>query len=319
MPARMSDLQHMLRQMKEIRTFENQLQTLFSQGLIRGSTHLANGQEAVAVGAAAALAPNDLVFCTYRGHHHCLARGMSPESAFAEILGRADGCCGGMGGSMHLTDVSLGLLGSYAIVGAHIPIAVGCAWASRMSGDGAVTCCFFGDGTTTIGSFHEALNLAALWHLPIVFVCENNQYSEYTPIHEVVPIEYPAADRAAAYGLTRILVEGNDVEAVQQAVAEARRTAADGKGPVLIEAATYRKSGHSRADPGAYKPAAEVEYWTARDPITLLEAKLSLSADDLQAMDRGVEERIAAAMETALGSPEPAPEKLLSGVWGTDS
>jgi pyruvate dehydrogenase E1 component alpha subunit len=302
--------------MKEIRAFEDKLQQLFSDGLVRGSTHLANGQEAVAVGAAAALAPQDVVFCTYRGHHHCLARGMPPEAAFAEILGRLGGCCGGKGGSMHLTDPSLGLLGSYAIVGAHIPIAVGSAWASRVNGDDAVTCCFFGDGTTTIGSFHEALNLAAVWRLPIIFICENNQYSEYTPIAEVVPVVNPAADRASAYGLKSVLVDGNDIEAVRSAVTDARGTAAEGNGPSLIEAVTYRQSGHSRADPGTYKPAAEVAYWNTRDPIKLFETSLDLPTGELEAMNRGVEATIAAALEVALASPEPGPEALLTSVWG---
>jgi acetoin:2,6-dichlorophenolindophenol oxidoreductase subunit alpha len=305
----------LLREMLVIREFETQVQVLFSDGLVRGTTHLANGQEAVAVGAAAGLESQDLVLCTYRGHHHCLARGLPLASAFAEILGRSGGCCGGKGGSMHLTDVSRGLLGSYAIVGSHLPIAVGCAWASRMRGEDVVTCCFFGDGTTTIGSFHEALNLAAVWRLPVVFVCENNLYSEYTPIGDVVPVDHPAADRAPAYGLDRVVVDGNDVEAVRDVIAAARRRAAGGEGPSLIEALTYRQGGHSRADPATYRPAEEVAHWLARDPIDGLIAAAGMPADDAESLRQAVRDEVRAALSVALHSPPPPPEALTANVW----
>jgi len=305
----------LLRQMFDIRHFEERIQTLFADGHVRGTTHLASGQEGVAVGAAAGLQDHDLVFCTYRGHHHCLARGMSMTAAFAEILGRSGGCCGGKGGSMHLTDAKLGLLGSYAIVGGHIPIAVGTAWASRITGDGAVTCCFFGDGTTTIGSFHESLNLAAVWRLPIIFLCENNGYSEYTRIEDVVPVKRPAADRASAYGLEPIVVDGNVVDDVHNAVAAARRRAAAGEGPSLIEAVTYRHGGHSRADPAKYRPADEVAAWMLRDPIDLYVARYDMSEAEVSDARACSFEAVASAANSALASPEPEPDALLRDLY----
>lgn len=308
-----------LRLMLRIREFEDSVKTLFSRGLVRGTTHLANGQEAVAVGTAAALRPEDLILCTYRGHHHSLAKGLDLTAAFAEILGRVDGCCGGKGGSMHLTDTNIGLLGSYAIVGAHLPIAVGVAWASKIKEDGAVTVCFFGDGTTTIGAFHEALNLAAVWRLPIIFVCENNLYSEYTPIGDVVPVEQPAADRAPAYGLEEIVVDGNDYWAVRNCVGAARRRAAAGEGPTLIEALTYRQGGHSRADPATYRPAEEVEAWLARDPITIFADRIDLSPSAFTALRESVRDEVSQALEAALLSPAPGPESLLENVLGGPS
>ena len=214
------------RMMQEGRLFETRAQDLFLEGLVKGTSHLGIGQEAVAAGFAAALQPDDLVFCTYRGHVHTLLRGAPMAALMAELLGRATGICGGKGGSMHLTDVSHGAMGSYAIVGAHMPIAAGAAWAAQARGTGQVAVCFFGDGTTNIGTFHEALNLAAVWKLPVVFVCENNLYMEYTPIGDVTAVEHPAADRASAYGLDSILVDGNDADEVHatavRAVARAR-------------------------------------------------------------------------------------------------
>ena len=306
-----------LRKMLDIRHFEQRIQTLFTEGHVRGTTHLASGQEAVAVGSAAALQSNDPVFCTYRGHHHCLARGMPPAAAFAEILGRAEGCCGGKGGSMHLADPSRGLFGSYAIVGSHLPLAVGAAWASSITSDGAVTCCFFGDGTTTIGAFHESLNLAAVWRLPVIFVCENNGYSEYTRIDDVVPVKRPAADRARAYGLEPIVVDGNSVDDVAEAVGAARSRAADGLGPSLIEALTYRHSGHSRADPGKYRPEAEVAAWLARDPVELYIACHAVPDSQVDRTRKESLDAIDKAAAEALASPEPSPEALLAHVFGS--
>lgn len=315
MTTRLAPPESVLLEMLRIREFENSIQKLFSDGLVKGSTHLANGQEAVAVGMAAAMHPGDPVLCTYRGHHHTIARGLTLESAFAEILGRATGCCGGKGGSMHLTDKSLALMGSYAIIGSHIPIAVGAAWASTLTRDGAVTCCMFGDGTTTIGSFHEALNLAAVWKLPIVFICENNLYSEYTAIRDVVPVEQPAADRASAYGLERIIVDGNDVDAVEETVSRARERAANGEGPSLIEALTYRQGGHSRADPGTYRPQEEVDHWLSRDPITIYADRYGVGPDLLAQLTNEAWEEVGAALQAALAAPHPSPEALLSNVW----
>ena len=315
-PAEVGKPEEWYRQMLLIRRFEEHVQDFFSQGLVRGTTHLAIGQEAVAVGASAGLQDQDWVLATYRGHHHALARGMPPTAAFAEILGRVAGCCEGKGGSMHLTDTATGLLGCYAIVGAHLPIAVGCAWSSKLRSDDRVTACFFGDGTTTIGAFHEALNLAAVWQLPIIFICENNQYSEYTPIHDVVPVNYPAADRASAYGLERQLVDGNDVAAMRDVVAAARGRASAGDGPALIEAQTYRHGGHSRADPAKYRPQQEVEAWMSKDPIAQLGAHLVQAGTDLGAIKASVDDQLGLALEEALASPEPGPEALHTHVWG---
>src|SRR6266571_554104 len=227
---------------------------LFLQNLVKGTSHLSLGQEAVAAGFAGAMKPGDLSFCTYRGHAHTLARGVPVERVLGELMQRDNGLMRGKGGSMHLTSAAHGVMGSYAIVGAHLPIACGAALRAQYKGDGDVTVCFFGDGTTNIGAFHEALNFAAVWKLPVIFVCENNLYMEYTPIGEVTAVEHPAADRAVAYGLERILIDGNDADIVYSTAAEAYEKARAGKGPSLIECMTYRYSGHSRADPAKYRP-----------------------------------------------------------------
>ena len=227
---------------------------LFARNLIRGSSHLCQGQEAVSVGACAALTEGDTMTCTYRGHGAVLAMGAPLDRSMAEILGRARGLCAGKGGSMHLTDVSVGALGSFAVVGAHLPFACGTALAAQALGTGAVSLCFFGDGATNIGAFHEAMNLASVWKLPVVFVCENNLYGEYSPLAATTAVER-LADRAAGYAMTAAQVDGNDVLAVRDAVAGACAQARAGEGPTFLEALTYRHMGHSRADPGAYRPA----------------------------------------------------------------
>ena len=259
----------MYRMMQEARLFEKPAHDLFLEGLVKGTSHLAIGQEAVAAGFAAAIGTDDLVFCTYRGHVHTLLRGAPMAALMAELLGRATGVCGGKGGSMHLTDASHGAMGSYAIVGAHLPIAAGAAWAAQERGTGQVVVCFFGDGTTNIGAFHEALNLAVVWKLPVVFVCENNLYMEYTPIGEVTAVEHPAADRASAYGLESIIVDGNDADAVHATAMRVIDRARVGGGPSLVEAKTYRHGGHSRADPAQVPARRRGQAWLARDPIPI--------------------------------------------------
>src|SRR5436305_11339505 len=239
---------------------------MFLAGLVKGTTHLAAGQEAGAVGAAAALRADDCVFATYRGHHHVIARGASPEACLAELMSRATGLCGAKGGSMHLTKADAGMLGSYAIVGAHLPMAAGAAWSAMIRGSGQIAVAFFGDGATNIGAFHEALNLAAVWRLPVLFVCENNLYMEYTPIGAVTAVPNPAADRAPAYRLPAETVDGNDVVLVAEAVARAAARARSGGGPALIEAVTYRPFGHSRTGPANYRRAGEAAAWLARGP-----------------------------------------------------
>src|ERR1051325_294505 len=253
------------RSLLEIRLVEKRAYDLFLQNLVKGTSHLALGQEAVAAGFGVAMRADDYTFCTYRGHHHTLARGAPMVGVLGELMGRRCGLMGGKGGSMHLTSVRHGVMGAYAIVRAHLPVAAGAAWSAQYRGSGQVAVCFFGDGTTNIGAFHEALNLAAVWKLPVIFVCENNLYMEYTPIRAVTAVEHPAADRAASYGLARVIVDGNDADAVYRLARSSIAAARAGGGPALIEAKTYRHSGHSRADPASYRPAGELDEWLKRD------------------------------------------------------
>src|SRR6186997_1463411 len=218
-----------------LRLAEQRAYDLFLQNLVKGTSHLSLGQEAIAAGFAEAMQPGDLSFCTYRGHAHTLARGVAIEKVLGELMQRDNGLMRGKGGSMHLTSEPHGVMGSYAIVGAHLPIACGAAWRAQYKGQDDVSVCFFGDGTTNIGAFHEALNFAAIWKLPVVFVCENNIYMEYTPIKDVTAVEHPAADRASAYGLERIVIDGNDADAVYRAAITAYDKARGGGGPSLIE------------------------------------------------------------------------------------
>src|SRR6202045_2240991 len=245
----------------ELRESEQRAFDLFLQNLVKGTSHLSLGQEAVAAGFAVAMRPGDLSFCTYRGHAHTLARGVSIEKVLGELMGRDNGLLRGKGGSMHLTSVEHGVMGSYAIVGAHIPIACGAAWRAQYKGDKDISVCFFGDGTTNIGAFHESLNFAAIWKLPVVFVCENNLYMEYTPIGDVTAVRDPAAGRASAYGLESIIIDGQDADVVYRTARTAYDKARSGGGPSLIECLTYRYSGHSRADPAKYRPEGELAFW----------------------------------------------------------
>jgi len=258
----------------ELREAEQRAFDLFLQNLVKGTSHLSLGQEAVATGFAAAMKPGDLSFCTYRGHAHTLARGVPVEKVLGELMQRDNGLMRGKGGSMHLTSAEHGVMGSYAIIGAHLPIACGAAWRAQYKGDKDVSVCFFGDGTTNIGAFHEALNFAAVWKLPVIFVCENNLYMEYTPIGEVTAVAHPAADRAASYGLERIVIDGNDADVVYRAALAAYEKARAGSGPSLIECLTYRYRGHSRADPAKYRPEGELERWKERDPIKIYRERL---------------------------------------------
>ncbi len=273
----------------EIREAEQRAYDLFLQNLVKGTSHLSLGQEAVAAGCAAAMRPGDLSFCTYRGHAHTLARGVPVEKVLGELMGRDNGLMRGKGGSMHLTSVEHGVMGSYAIIGAHLPIACGAAWRAQYKGQSDVSVCFFGDGTTNIGAFHEALNFAAIWKLPVVFVCENNLYMEYTPIADMTAVKDPAAGRASAYGLEPIIVDGQDADAVYRVAKKAFDKARSGGGPSLIECLTYRYSGHSRADPAKYRPEGELERWKQRDPIKIYRARL---------LDSGVAESVIAQIET---------------------
>ena len=308
----------MYRSLHRLRQFGKRAHDLFLQNLVKGTTHLSLGQEAVAAGFGTAMRPDDYTFATYRGHAHALSRGVDLGAALAELLGRENGLLGGKGGSMHLTDVGKGMMGSYAIIGAHLCVANGAAWSAQMRGSGQVAVCFFGDGTTNIGAFHEALNLAKVWSLPVVFVCENNLYMEYTPIDVVTAVAHPAAGRAAAYGLDAIVIDGNDPDAVYLAASEALHRARDGGGPTLLEAMTYRSGGHSRADPGKYRPVTEVEAWKARDPIPMYHERLlglGTSEGVLSTIEREVADAIEIATEFAKAGAEPGEGALMSELY----
>jgi pyruvate dehydrogenase E1 component alpha subunit len=304
--------------MNVIRRTEKAAHDLFLRGLVKGTTHLAAGQEAIAVGASAALRPDDYVFATYRGHHHALARGATPEECLAELMSRSTGLCKAKGGSMHLTKAATHMLGSYAIVGSHLPMAVGAAWSARLRGTEQLAVAFFGDGATNIGAFHESLNLAAVWKLPVLFVCENNLYMEYTPIADVTAVARPAADRAPAHGIPGEVVDGNDVEAVEEAVGRLARRARAGDGPAVLEAETYRHFGHSRADPAAYRPAEEVERWLKHDPLDLARgrlAELGVGADAVAEADERARTVVERAVAAAKAAPPPDPREALTDVW----
>ena len=306
------------RMMVEMREFESRAYDLFLQGLVKGTSHLGLGQEGVAAGFGAAMEPQDFTFATYRGHNHTLARGVPMAPVMAELMGRAGGLMGGKGGSMHLTSVAHRMMGSYAIVGAHLTIANGAAWSAKLRRTGEVAVCFFGDGTTNIGAFHEALNFAVVNTLPVVFVCENNRWMEYTPISSVTAVAHPAADRASAYGLEPLLVDGNDADAVFEVAASTIARARSGAGPSLVEAETYRHGGHSRADPGKYRPDEEVQAWLARDPIPRQRARLvdaGVAETVLEEIERGAEGAVDAATELAIASPPPDLSLVAADVW----
>jgi pyruvate dehydrogenase E1 component alpha subunit len=308
----------MFRLQVEIRESEQRAYDLFLQNLVKGTSHLSLGQEAVAAGCAAAMEPGDLTFCTYRGHAHTLARGTPIEKVLGELMGRDNGLLRGKGGSMHLTSVEHGVMGSYAIVGAHLPIACGSAWRAQYKGDKDVSVCFFGDGTTNIGAFHEALNFAVVWKLPVVFVCENNLYMEYTPIEEVTAVTSPAAGRAAAYGLPAILIDGQDADLVYLTAKAAFDKARAGGGPSLIEFLTYRYSGHSRADPAKYRPEGELDRWRARDPIKIYRDRLRSAGvpdEQIAAIEQDARRKVDEATEKCKAAPPPSADILMTDVY----
>jgi TPP-dependent pyruvate/acetoin dehydrogenase alpha subunit len=308
----------LFRSMLEMRHMEKRAYDLFLQNLVKGTSHLSLGQEAIAAGFGLAMRADDYTFATYRGHAHTLARGVPMAPILAELMGRANGLMAGKGGSMHLTSVEHGMMGSYAIVGGHLPIANGAAWSAQYRGSGQVAVCFFGDGTTNIGAFHEALNLAAIWKLPVVFVCENNMYMEYTPIADVTAVPRPAADRATAYGLEPVVVDGNDADSVYRVACRALARARAGDGPSLIEAETYRHGGHSRADPGKYRPQAEVDEWLARDPVATYRERLidlGVAAGSLDDLEAEVQAAVDQATAEAMAGPAPSPDLAEKDVW----
>lgn len=307
------DRREWFRRMLLIRAFEDKVQRLFMQGLIPGTTHLCQGQEAVSVGAVSALTSTDYLTITYRGHGQALARGVDVEAAFAELMGRETGLCKGRGGSMHLTDFSRGLIGAFAIVGAGLPVALGAAMSAKLRGTSAVAMTFFGDGSTNIGTFHESLNMASTWKAPIVFICENNLYGEYSPIRTTTPLD-DLAMRASAYAMPGVTIDGNDVDAVHKAASAAVERARAGEGPTLLECKTYRYSGHSRSDPAKYRKPGELDAWKARDPIQLLGQALAtegvVNAAEQEVIRREVQQLIDAAAERAAAAAWPKREEI---------
>ncbi len=323
------DLLTCLRQMMEIRALENQIAELLSRAELKGASHLYAGQEAVAVGAIAALRDDDLITSTHRGHGHAHAHGdkaaKTPEAKqehynkmMAEVLGKATGYCKGKGGSMHIADVAHGNLGATGIVGGNIPVAVGAALAQKLQGTDRVVVCFFGDGAANEGTFHEALNMASTWDLPVVFVAENNMYGMSVPWAKVTKLP-DIADRACAYGIPGVVVDGMDVLAVRGAVAEAVARARRGEGPTLIEAKTYRYYGHSHSDPRAYRTKDEEAYWKARDPIQNLAREMMtlrlLTEGEFDTLDETVQVKLAQALSFAKASPEPDPSEVTTDVY----
>jgi pyruvate dehydrogenase E1 component alpha subunit len=311
-------LLEMYQRMLEIRLFEEKVFELYGQNLVPGTIHLYAGEEAVAVGVCANLRKDDYITSTHRGHGHCIAKGADLGKSLAEILGRKTGYCKGKGGSMHIADFSIGMLGASAVVGAGIPIATGAGLSIKLRGTDQVVACFFGEGASNQGTFHEGINMASIWRLPVVFVCENNLYAMGTRQSLVMAIEN-ISDRAVAYDIPGASVDGNDVLAVYQAAGEAVKRARRGEGPTLIECKTYRRKGHSRYDPAAYRPKAEVEEWLKKDPILRFKTKLIemgvLTEEEDKKLNHEAIEAVEKAVKFALDSPFPEPAEALEDVY----
>jgi pyruvate dehydrogenase E1 component alpha subunit len=312
-------LLRLYRQMLMVREFELRAIAERRAGLIPGFIHSCVGQEATAAGACAALGPDDVITSTHRGHGHLVAKGGEPKYMMAELAARTTGYCGGKGGSLHMTDFDLGILGANGIVGGGIPIAVGAGLAFQQRREPRVALSFFGDGATNEGSFHEALNLAGLWKLPVIFFCENNLYGEGTPQNKQAPVA-DLAIRASSYAMPGVTVDGNDVLAVYEATQIAADRARSGGGPTLIEGKTYRQRGHYEGDPMVYRTKAEMEEWKGRDPVVAFRARLLAEAgipeSEIVALEKSVQSILDEAVAFAAASPKPAPETALAGVYG---
>lgn len=308
----------MYKQMLEIRFFEEKVFDLYAQNLVPGTIHLYLGEEAVAVGVCSLLRKDDYITSTHRGHGHCIAKGAELKRTMAEILGKKTGYCKGKGGSMHIADFKIGMLGATAVVGAGLPIAVGAGLSAKLRKTDQVVACFFGEGASNQGTFHESINMASIWKLPVIFVCENNLYAMGTRQSRVMAIEN-VADRAVAYGIPGVVVDGNDVLAVYEATEKAVERARKGEGPTLIECKTYRHKGHSRVDPAKYRPKEEVEEWLAKDPIKCFKEKLlqtnTLTESEIQQIEKEVSDEIEEAVKFAMESPYPAPEEALEDIY----
>ena len=305
------------RLMTRVRRFEETAVELFQAGQIPGFMHSSLGQEAVAVGVCSVLRKDDYITSTHRGHGHVLAKGADPKRMMAELFGRSTGYCKGKGGSMHIADFSAGVIGANGIVGAGLPIAGGAALSAKMQGKDYVTVCFFGDGAANQGSFHEALNLASIWELPVVYVCSNNLYAMSTPQSYHMRIKN-IADRAVAYGFPGVVVDGNDITVVRETASAAVDRARAGGGPTLIECKTYRKLGHYVGDPATYRPADEVERWMERDPLVRFAGELKsegVGGEELSAIWEEALKEVEEAVAYAKSSPSPAPEESLEDLY----
>jgi len=305
--------------MHEIRAFEETAWTLFTENKLRGSVHLYTGEEAVAAAVCAQLTDEDYIASTHRGHGHCIGKGAELDRALAELMGKATGYCKGRSGSMHIADFSKGNLGANAIVGGGIPIATGGALALKMQNKPNVAVAFFGDGASNQGTFHEAINLAAVWKLPIIYICENNQFGMTVPVWQSTSVEN-IADRSAGYGIAGEVVDGDDVVAVYEAFERAKERALKGEGPTLLECKTYRWRGHWTGDPEVYRTREEVEYWKEnRDPIKLFGTYMTenglATAEELDEIAQAVAKKMAEAVEFALNSPDPDPANVLEDVF----
>ena len=306
-----------LGRMIEIRRTEEAIQALFAAGLVKGSAHTCQGQEAVSVALASVAGLQDVVTCTYRGHGVALALGMTPGEVMGEVLGRRAGSIGGVGGSMHLSAPGIGLLPTFAIVGAGIPVAVGAAIGRRASGSDAIAIAVFGDGATNIGAFHESLNLAKVWNVPVVFLCENNLYGEYSRIDRTTPFE-DLYRRGAAYDIPSRAVDGQDVDSLVEELGVEFAAARESSSPRLVEAKTYRFVGHSRSDTAPYRRSGELDVWLERDPITILGDRLLaegvLSNSELEELEQRVTSEVAEAVESVKASPAPAIQAMFANV-----
>ena len=307
----------MYRSMVLCRRFEERVYYLFLEGRLPGTIHQSQGQEAAAVGVCSALEAKDMITSTHRPHSHALARGVSVNSLMAELFAKTAGCCGGKGGSMHVGDRDAGMLPAIAIVGGGIPLAAGYALAFQYLNRPNIVACFFGDGAANIGTFHEAVNMAAIWDLPVVFVCENNKYAASTGVEKSMKVKH-VSDRAAAYGIPGETADGNDVETVYRSMRRAGARARQGQGPALLELETYRFAGHSRSDPGHYRASEEVAAWKERDPIALYEARLCaegiLDREKIAAIASEIENQLEKAVELAEQAPSPRSEDCLTDV-----
>jgi acetoin:2,6-dichlorophenolindophenol oxidoreductase subunit alpha len=308
-------LREFLREMLLIRRFEEKVEERFRAGELPGFLHVAIGQEAIAVGVCKALEDGDVIASTHRAHGHTLAKGTHPNELMAELYGKVEGCSHGYGGSMHLYDVERGNLGANAVVGGGLPAITGAALAFKMRGEPRVAVAFFGDGATNIGTFHESLNLAQLWRVPALFVCENNHYAESTPAAQQLPIK-DLEQRAVAFGMTSLKVDGQDVEAVYKATKKGLEHAREGKGPVFLLCETFRLTGHYVGDPQVYRPKEEVREVRAKhDPLPKLREKLEISDDDWEELDREVTELVEGSVEFAKNGTDPKPEDALKNVY----